>query len=85
MTARVCTAPKPDAVRVTNRQGWVAMLSGTPLPPTRPALMSWYRAGRPLTVWADGSRRLPHAYSTPSGMSAVERVSRIRPVSASTV
>jgi hypothetical protein len=35
------TGPNEGAVRVVNTHGWVAMLSGTPLPPDSPARISW--------------------------------------------
>jgi hypothetical protein len=34
--------PKEGAVRVRNTAGWVATVSGTPLPPVSPARMSWW-------------------------------------------
>jgi hypothetical protein len=33
--------PKDGEMRVVNTHGWVATLSGTPLPPDSPARMSW--------------------------------------------
>ena len=41
LTTRVWTGPNPGAVKVANTVGWWRDLSGTPLPPTRPARMSW--------------------------------------------
>ena len=38
---REWTGPKEGAVRVANTTGWPVTVSGTPLPPTSPARMSW--------------------------------------------
>jgi hypothetical protein len=53
------------AVKVTNRRGCLATVSGTPLPPRSPAARSWK-----LSAWwvaeQEGhtdARRLPHAFS----------------------
>ena len=37
--ARVLTVPKEGAVKVAKTAGWVATVSGTPLPPVRPERM----------------------------------------------
>ena len=39
--ARVCTSPKLGAVSVKNTAGCSVTVSGTPLPPLRPAAISW--------------------------------------------
>ena len=45
-TTRVWTGPNEGAVRVANTAGCPATVVGTPLPPTRPALISWYVSAR---------------------------------------
>ena len=71
---RAWTGPNEGAVKVANTHGWVAIVSGMPLPPVSPARTSW-RASRLYTceqVGQTASRRLPHgSSSTPPGSSAV--------------
>ena len=41
LTCRVWTGPNDGAVSVAKTAGWLATEGGTPLPPARPARMSW--------------------------------------------
>ena len=67
------TGPNDVAVSVANTHGWVLTVSGTPLPPTRPARTSW-RASRlcgELLVAGDPSGQDPdHAQRIPRARAA---------------